>query len=432
MRRRISWLVLATSSAIVASFVIPLCLLVQTLAEDRAIAAADQEARNVAILLTGVSDRGELSRLVADLDARAYPVTAVVTPGGRTFGGDGTDLALDPEVQRARTGAAFTVVDDRGGRVLLPVVLGDGTAVVRSEVGPDDLSRGVGRAWTGILGLGLVLLAVAWVIASQLGRRVSAPLRDVAAAAHRMREGHLDERAEVRGTAETVELARALNGLAERTVELLAAERAAVADLSHRLRTPVTALRLDVDAVAQPEVAARLREHIGVLQRTVDAVVKEARRPVRTDAADVCDLTRAVGDRVAFWSVLADDQGRHHTVTLPDAPLLAPLHADDVADLVDVLVDNVFAHTPDGTAFGVTLRAVGGDAVLVVSDEGPGPDPAGGAQPRPGTTGLGLDIVERTARAAGGRVSVTATRPGTRVQVVVPLAGDPPAGPTRS
>ncbi len=421
MRRRISWLVLATSSAIVASFVIPLFLLVGTLAQDRALAAADQEARNVAILLTGVSDRAELGRLVADLDARAYPVTAVVTAAGATLGGSGTDLAEDPEVLRARGGSAFTVVDDRGGRVLLPVVLPDGTAVVRSAVSEADLRRGVARAWSGIAGLGLSLLLIAWVIAAQLGRRVSAPLAEVAAVAHRLREGHLDERADVGGTVETVELARALNGLAERTVELLAAERAAVADLSHRLRTPVTALRLDVDAVPDEELSERLRQHIGALQRTVDAIVKEARRPVRSELGARCDATRTVADRVAFWSVLAEDQHRRLDIDLPTGPLLAPLADDDLADVVDVLIDNVFAHTPDSTPFSVSVRRVGADLVLTVSDHGPGRTEQGG-QERPGTTGLGLDIVDRTARAAGGRVTVDAGPPGFRVEVAVPLS----------
>ena len=84
---------------------------------------------------------------------------------------------------------------------------------------------------------------------------------------------------------EAAELARALNGLADRTTELLRAERAAVGDLSHRLRTPVTALRLDAEAVAELEVAERLQQHIGVLQRSIDAIVREARRQVRSDLA---------------------------------------------------------------------------------------------------------------------------------------------------
>ena len=67
MRRRISWLVLATTSTIVVAFVIPLCLLVRTMAEDRAMTAADQEARNVAILLAGQVDEATLRDVVDTL-----------------------------------------------------------------------------------------------------------------------------------------------------------------------------------------------------------------------------------------------------------------------------------------------------------------------------------------------------------------------------
>ncbi|GAA3802620.1 HAMP domain-containing sensor histidine kinase [Nocardioides panacisoli] len=422
MRRRISWLVVATTSAVVVSFVVPLCLLVRTLAEDRAMAAADQEARNVAILVAGVRDEPQLGELVEDIDSRGTPTTGVLTADGRQLGG-GTDLRHDPDVRKARRGDAFTVVDDDGGRVLLPVITKDGTAVVRSAVSPSDLHRGVAAAWIGIISLGLLLLLVATVIASRLGRRVSEPLREVAAAAHRLREGELGARAEVAGPAETQELARALNGLAERTTDLLATERAAVGDLSHRLRTPVTALRLDAEAVDDPDLAQRLQTHIGVLQRTIDAIVHEARRPVRTDLTPTCDARATVHRRVEFWRPLAEDQGRRMDVHLPDGALDVPLAADDLKDLLDVLVDNVFAHTPEGTTLGVELREVDGHAVLTVLDEGPGMA-ARPRQARSGSTGLGLDIATRTARGCGGDLTVgVGPAGGVRVEARMPLTG---------
>jgi signal transduction histidine kinase len=417
VRRRISFLVLATTSAVVASFVIPLCLLVRTLAEDRAMATADQEARNVAILVAGLDLDEELRGLVADLDEHSAPQTVVVTSAGEVIGGE-VSLAADPEVARAMDGQAFTVIDGDGGRVLLPVVMRDGTAVVRSRVSSEQVTAGVGRAWAGILTLGVILMLGAWLIAARLGRRISEPLREVAGVAHALREGDLDARAEVRGTEETQELARALNGLAERTTELLVAERAVVADLSHRLRTPVTALRLDAENVEQPELAARLEEHVTALQRTVDAIVKEARRPVRTDLAATCDAATTIRDRVAFWAVLAEDQGRRLTVRTPEGPVPVPLSTDDLADVVDVLVDNVFSHTHESTAFAVTLDVVGGEAVLAVTDTGTGLDP--GAR-RSGSTGLGLDIVQRTARSVGGSSRFSSGRTGTRVEVRLPL-----------
>ncbi|MGD9957979.1 sensor histidine kinase [Nocardioides sp.] len=420
MRRRISWLVIATTSTVVVSFVIPLCLLVRILAEDRAMAAATQEAQNIAILVADLDDSPQLEALVDATGRSSDPVTHVLTVEGQWIG-PGAAPAIDAEVRRARDdNEAFSVHDGAGGRVYQPVVTEAGTAVVRSTVTPAELHRGVTAAWLSIVGLGLLLMLMALQIALWLGRRVSEPLREVAGVAHQLREGDLAARAEVRGTEETQELARALNGLAERTGELLVAERASVADLSHRLRTPVTALRLDAEAVAEPELAVRLQEHIASLQRTIDAIVKEARRPVRTALPPVCDATATVADRLAFWSALADDQGRRLSTDLPHEALLVAVAQDDLADLVDVLIDNVFAHTPEGSAFRVNLYAEAGVAHLLVDDDGPGL--SGDRTERTGSTGLGLDIARRTAVAAGGDLRVS--NPGSggaRVQVVLPL-----------
>ncbi len=425
MRRQISLLVAATTSAVVVSFVVPLCLLVSTLAEDRAMATADQEARNVALLVASIDDPDRLASLVSDLDNDDGTVTQVLTADGRQLGA-GPEMSGDDDVDRARDGEAFTVVDGDGGQVLLPIVGSDGTAVVRSVVAEEELRRGVREAWVLIIGLGAVLLATALVIALRMGRRISEPLRGVAGTAHRLREGDLAARAEVRGTEETQELASALNGLAERTTELLSLERAAVGELSHRLRTPVTALRLDAEAVDQPEVAERLQTHVATLQRTIDAIVNEARRPVRADLASGCDAAATVRERLEFWRPLADDQGRRLDAVLPDTPVPVPLDLADLTDLIDVLVDNVFAHTPEGTAFRVELHhdPTARSAVLRLTDEGPG---FGVRVPRVGSTGLGLDIAARTAAGVGGSLRVdTPAGGGAVVEVILPTLGGLP------
>jgi signal transduction histidine kinase len=423
MRRRISWLVIATTSTVVVSFVIPLCLLVRILAEDRAMAAGTQEAQNIATLVSDLNGSPRLGSLVSASGRVGDPVTHVLSVDGRWLG-PGRAPTVDAEVRRARdNNEAFSVHDDRGGRIYQPVVTATGTAVVRSTVSVADLHRGVYPAWLSIIGLGLVLMVMALLLALWLGRRVSEPLRDVAGVAHRLREGDLSARARIRGTGETQELARALNGLAERTGELLVAERASVGDLSHRLRTPVTALRLDAEAVADPDLAHRLQEHIASLQRTIDAIVKEARRPVRTALPPLSDITATVSERLAFWSALADDQGRMLSTDLPHESLLVPVAQDDLIDLIDVLIDNVFAHTEEGAAFRVLLYADDGLAHLRIDDDGPGL--SAGRTDRTGSTGLGLDIARRTAIGAGGdlRVSSPITG-GARVQVVLPLVSD--------
>jgi signal transduction histidine kinase len=420
MRRHISWLVLAATTTVVVSFVIPLCLLVRTLAEDRAMANADQEARNVAILVTGLVDPEQMAEVVENLDGPGGTRTAVLTVNGKVLG-SGTIDPDDPEVKRALSGEAFEVVDDSGGRVLLPVVNEKGTSVVRTSVSPEVLHAGVTEAWLGIVGLGLLLLAMAGATAAWQGRRLAEPLREVAGTAHEIRAGNLAARAQVRGTEETKELARALNGLAERIRELLAAERAIVADLSHRLRTPVTALRLDAEAVENRTLARRLSDHIAVLQRSIDAIVKEARRPVRTDLPEVGDFAATVRERTNFWQVLAEDQARPTKISIPERELTVPVAPEDLATMIDCLIDNVFAHTPEQTAFAVSLNEVDGKVTLVVSDDGPGP--ATRAGDLVGSTGLGLDIARRTATGSGGDLTFgPGHEGGTTVEVTLPLA----------
>lgn len=428
MRRRIGWLVAATTSAVVLAFVIPLCLLVQTMAEYRAMASANEEARNIAVLVSGLHGYPGLGELVDAVDQRFPARTTVLTTDGRLLGSPDVGVVTDPEVKRAQAGEAFTVRDAEGAEILIPVVTEAGTDVVHTTVPPRDLYRGVRRAWLTIGGLGLLLLIASIAVADRLGRRISTPVTDLARVAHRLREGELGARATPSGPPETVELGEALNGLAERVGELLVNERAAVGDLSHRLRTPVTALRLDAEGVDDPELAARLQDHILVLQRSIDAVVRAARRPVRTDLSPACDAREAVANRVRFWSALAEDQDRDLSVSLPDRPVTVPMDASELGDVVDILVDNVFAHTPDGTAFSLTLTVDPGRATIVVQDSGPGLAARRGVR-GPGYTGLGLQIVRRAVSAAGGHLEIS-SEPGAGTRVGVHLPTQAQAGPS--
>jgi signal transduction histidine kinase len=96
-----------------------------------------------------------------------------------------------------------------------------------------------------------------------------------------------------------------------------------------------------------------------------------------------------------------------------------PLAADDLADVVDVLVDNVFAHTPEPVGFAVRLVRSEDRVALEVSDTGPG---LGVRREREGSTGLGLDIARRAAAAAGGSLTFgRGVEGGTTVEVTLPL-----------
>jgi signal transduction histidine kinase len=424
MRRKISLLVAATTSAVIIAFLIPLAMLVRTLAEDRAYAGARQEAAGVAILVAGVQDEAQLKTLVEDWNNTSTRATSVLMPDNKLIGTPPPESVTSNTavVRRARAGGAFTLQGENSAQAVMPVQTTSGIVVVRTAVPNSSVQEGVATAWLTFAGLGAVLMALAVVAADLLGRRVSAPVSELAAVAHRLREGELDARAVPRGPVETVELATALNLLADRIGQLLTAEREAVADLSHRLRTPVTALRLDAEAVTEGELADRLRAHIAHLERTVDAVVKDARRPVRSTVGRSCDAASVVRDRVAFWSALAADQGRNLTVAIPSVVTPVTMDSADLVDVVDALVDNVFAHTPDGTDFGVSLSRSDGRLVrLEVADAGPGAegvDVATRGRSTADSTGLGLDIVRRAAIAAGGELVIGSSRSGGMLVVV--------------
>ena len=428
MTRRITILVAVISTALLVSFLVPLALLVRTLAEDRGMARADQAARNVAILVTGINEPSQLALLV-DAAAESSGVAVGVIPRvGDTLGNVGP---IDPaELARARGGEAFSVVDATGGRVYVPIAHERGTSVVVATIPAAELYAGVAEAWWMIGGTGTVLFLASLLIAARASRQISEPLLEVAATAHRLRDGDLTARAAEEGPVETRELASALNGLAERIRGLLVEARAGVGELAHRLRTPVTALRLDLDAVDDPELADRLQERVAALQGAIDVIVKEARREVREDLSSGCDLVPVVRERVEYWRALADDQGRSVRLDLPSAPAWAGLARPEADDVVDILIENVFAHTPEHADFDVSLWLAGGEVHLKVHDQGPGF--AASSANRTGSTGLGLEIARRTVAALDGRlVTSPVGRAGASVELVLPQRDGTPI-PERS
>ena len=265
------------------------------------------------------------------------------------------------------------------------------------------------RARIALLGLAITLLLLAIAIGDTLARTFTRPLEATADTADRLAAGDLEARAEPSGPHETRSVAIGLNRLAGRIRDLLRAEREATADLSHRLRTPVTALRLDVEALPAGPQRDRLVDDVTMLTGSIDAVIYEARHPTGRGGDVSCDATVVVTERLRFWSALAEDEQRSIDVELPNGPLKVATSDSDLAAVVDAILGNVFAHTPSGTPVRVGLRVEPGGARLSVTDKGPGwPDvdmDRRGHSPA-GSTGLGLDIVGRVAASSGGQVEL--------------------------
>jgi signal transduction histidine kinase len=434
---RLIALVGATSSLVLVAFLIPLALLVRSAAADRAVSVALVEIQALAPVVATSSDDTSLSQAVTQANREAVDPITVFLPNGLVLG---ASAPRSDAVRRAESGQSLAESAPGGREVVIAVGgLPDGTAVIRTFVTDDQLSAGVGQAWLVLALLGLGLLVVSLVVADQLARNLIRPMTSAANVAYRLAHGSLGARAPDEGPPELRQVSAGLNFLAGRIIELLAHERATVADLSHRLRTPLTALRIDVESLVDPGLRDRLMADLDAVDRTVDAVIREADRPVRVGVDASCDAVAVVRERVGFWSVLAEDEHRRVTVDLPGETLPVSLAVADLAACVDALVGNVFAHTPEGTAFTVRLvpnpsgtvagagQTGSGGAVLVVSDSGGGLGAAAverGVSGR-GSTGLGLDIVARSAKRSGGTLRLGRSSAG-GAEITVALGGARP------
>ncbi|GAA2701186.1 ATP-binding protein [Micromonospora olivasterospora] len=424
MRRRLALLVAAVSVLILTAFLAPLALLVRTVAADRATVRATADAQSLAPVV-GAADpatvRLTVERLAAD---SGHPVT-VFLPDGTVLG---APAPRTPAVALAARGESLTVGGDDGREVVIAVRgRPDGTAVIRTVVPRAKLTAGVARAWLVLAALGVLLVLVGLAVADRLARTLVRPIAELSRVSHRLANAELDARVTPAGSPELREVAGALNHLAGRIQELLHDEREQVADLSHRLRTPLTALRLEAESLRDPDDAVRMTAAVDGLERAVTGLIRQARWRRSTSAPARCDAAGVVGERVAFWSVLAEETGREVTLDLAPCPLPVRAPADELAAAVDALLGNVFAHTPDGTPFTVALEAAAGQVVLTVADDGPGlpPDALRRGASTAGSTGLGLDIARRAAQASGGRLELHAgLRGGARVLLRLGRAED--------
>ena len=425
MRRRLALLVSATMALVLFAFVIPLAILVRVLVADRAVSGAVSEAQQLGAAVATAGSRQALSDSIEQTTRTAGHPATVFLPGGTRLGASAS--RADPAVQLSAHGQSLTV-DQPGGREILVAVQGrlgaaggqQGTAVVRIFVSNAEQHKGVARAWTILAVFGLVLLGLGVAVADRLVGTVTRPIGELARISHRLAAGDLDARASLAGPAEVREVAQGLNHLAGRVRELIWQERESVADLSHRLRTPLTALRLEAEAVpASADPDGRLTAQVAAMERAVTALIETARR--RGGATGSCDAAEVISERAAFWSVLAEDQGRGMRLDLAPPPVLVGVAAPDLAACMDVLLGNVFAHTPEGTGFTVRLtRRAGGGGRVSVEDTGPGfrdEDPVRRGASGGGSTGLGLDIARTTAEASGGSLTIRNTAGGGHVIV---------------
>jgi signal transduction histidine kinase len=305
---------------------------------------------------------------------------------------------------RVATGTRYSqTLDQRLLYVAVPVASGGIVhGAVRITYPTTVVDRRVVRNWVLLAAVAAVVLAAATLASVLIARSVGRPLRRLQRTASALADGQLSARADVdAGPPEVRAVASTFNTMATRLEQLLASQQAFVADASHQLRTPLTALRLRLENL-EPTVTS--------------------------DAAD------AMRTRYDVWRPVADDRDLTLRLDLAAVPPVAA--APGVIDqALDNLIANAIAVAPAGSAITLAAHRAGGMVELHVIDQGPGMTETQRRRAfdrfwRAGTTdhdgfGLGLPIVQRLVTASGGTIDLR-DAPGGGLDAVIRL---PPARP---
>ena len=341
---------------------------------------------------------------------------AIYAPDGRLLAGRGPAVAGLVERQAAK--ATVDVVLGREGdeiALAVPVVSGPRvTGVVRAAMPLSHLRLKIILTWLGMAGLAVATTGLSWLMARRSTKRLVTPMEELAAAAERLGDGDFTARSPRAGIAEIDQVGEALDSTATRIGETLERERAFSAEASHQLRTPLTGLRLQLEAALQTPAAdpyAAIRAGIASadrLERTIDdllALGRERRAPrAELDLDALLDELRQSGD------ALLAPRGRALRIVRQDPPP-ARVAAAAVRQVLGVLLDNAVTHGR-GTVT-VVARDAGDTLAIDVADEGPD---LGETDPFAAATsgnGIGLRLARSLAEAEGGRLRLSKPSPPT-------------------
>jgi signal transduction histidine kinase len=404
---------------------------------SQALSQADVVAATSADLLSPPNTTG-LEALVRSSGASVRGRVLIVNVHGRVLADSagsstlGTSYISRPEIATALRGDA--VQTQRASHSLGENILATAVPVRRggSAIGVVRITQSVvavQKAVNGTLAklalVAVTVLLLGLLAGGVIARQVALPLRRLEGAARRLAGGELSARAVVEGSSEQRSLSASFNEMADRVQRLIGAQREFVADASHQLRTPLTALRLRLEearaAGVAPGVAADLdagTAEVDRLAAIVDELLVLSRAEDRELQGEDVDLPDAAGRAVERWHAAADARGI--ALRLVEEGLgTAWCARADLDRALDVLIENALRYSPAGSE--VTLA--GGDGRIEVRDRGPGLAPGEdelvferfhrGRAGRQGSTGsgLGLAIARTLARAWHGEVRL-ANRPG--------------------
>ena len=255
MRRSLIVTVAATVSMLLLAMLIPMAVLVRSYALEDRLAQAALEVQATETVVSG-QDKGAVSVYLdqANDDPGGIVITVLYPDGTAVGPSPGQDARA---VEARAHGQARVDGTGDGAQILVPVPLGGSstlpelTPVIRVEVHEPGLGSGVLRAWMVLAGLGLVLLVGALLLADRLGRSFVRPIGLLEAHAERLGDRTSSDQVALAGPPEIRELGAARTaGRPDRSPAREGAARRS--DLSHRFRTPITALRLGIEGPRPP------------------------------------------------------------------------------------------------------------------------------------------------------------------------------------
>jgi len=434
MRRRLLLSYLGLAIVVLLFLEVPLGIVFARRERDALTATAQREATALAVLaqeglehpqnhdLAGLANRyrAQTNGEVTVVDQGGTPVAQASNREGEPASADVRDEILRALRGRGEVGS----FNDEGSRAVVaaePIRADVGTlGAVAVSLPASSTERRVHREWLMLGAFGVGVLAMSTLVGLGLARSVDRPLARLKTAAEQLGHGDLGVRAAIGGPTETVAVAEAFNVMASRLEELVDSQRRFVADASHQLRTPLTALGLrlegleagDADSAGTDLEAARVE--VARLSRIVDGLLALARAEgARTDREPV-DVTKVVAERQDAWSALAAERDVDMPLDVgrgPQRALLMPGHLEQV---LDNLLANALDATPTGSRVGISVARSSNRVEIRVDDQGPGMSgdelarafapfwrAAGAAG---GGSGLGLAIVYQLVHANHGEV----------------------------
>jgi signal transduction histidine kinase len=443
MARRIVLAVLAVVAAILGSVAVPLGVI--TTGQD--VRAFQNEARVAAATLANVAEERlddkvhgkALGRTVNQL-AHAGDRVLVLDSAGRLVAASAAHpMVTAAQLARAMTtGRAATYQQEDTFLIVSPVRRdsGSGSAGVVVLARPTSaIERQAAVLWGVIAAVSTAGLLAAALVAIGLTRWVRKPLSKLEVAAQELGEGRLSTRAPAEtGPLEVRQLAANFNAMAARLEALVIGNQATVADVSHQLRTPLAALRLRLDLLAQdsdPMTAAELagaQEEIARLARLVNGLLAVARAENVATVQVNLQLDVVVKTRVAAWRPAAEE--RDVRLEADVERVTVRMGEGHLEQILDNLIANALDVLPAGGAIWITAEAIGERARIIVADNGPGMSAQQKrtafrrfATSNGGGTGLGLAIVDRLTVASGGTAALSDTSVGgLTVTIDLPVA----------